>query len=48
VAELVFYPLFSPDGGGSSERTFVKQIVQKHLPNTATTSKLFGLSDVVD
>ena len=29
AAEVCIYPFFSPDGGAESERTFVKQIVQK-------------------
>lgn len=28
-AEVAIYPFFSPDGGADSERTFVKQVVQK-------------------
>jgi MoxR-like ATPase len=30
-AEVSIYPLYSPDGGLQSERTFVKQIVQKYV-----------------
>jgi len=30
AAEVHIYPFFSRDGGADSERTFVKQIVQKH------------------
>ena len=31
VAELLFYPIFSEEGGLSSERTFVKQVIQGAL-----------------
>ena len=35
-AEVSIYPLYSPDGGMQSERTFVRQLVQKYIPdNTA-------------
>ena len=30
AAEVCIYPFFNPDGGAESERTFVKQIVQKY------------------
>ena len=30
-AEVAIYPLYSPDGGLQSERTFVKQLVQKFV-----------------
>lgn len=37
-AEVAIYPLYSPDGGMQSERTFVKQLVQKYIPDgTADT-----------
>lgn len=37
-AEVSIYPLYSPDGGMQSERTFVKQLVQKYIPDgTADT-----------
>ena len=32
AAELVIYPQYSDAGGADSERSFVKQIVQKHMP----------------
>ena len=32
AAEVCIYPFFSPAGGVDSERTFIKQLVQKHLP----------------
>jgi MoxR-like ATPase len=37
-AEVSIYPLYSPDGGMQSERTYVKQLVQKFIPDgTADT-----------
>ena len=37
-AEVSIYPLYSPDGGMQSERTYVKQLVQKYIPDgTADT-----------
>ena len=33
--EILVYPLFSDEGGNDSERTYIKQVVQKYLaPNT--------------
>jgi len=32
-AEVSIYPLYSPDGGMQSERTFIKQLVQKFIPD---------------
>jgi hypothetical protein len=32
IAEICIYPFFDASGGVDSERTFVKQIVQKILP----------------
>jgi nitric oxide reductase NorQ protein len=37
-AEVAIYPLYSPDGGMQSERTFIKQLVQKYVTDdTADT-----------
>ena len=48
AAEVGIYPFFSEDGGVDSERTFVKQIVQKYCPTEAEASKdsLFGEGEV--
>lgn len=40
-AEVSIYPLYSQDGGLQSERTFVKQLVQKYV-NDGTASDLMG------
>ena len=33
IAELILYPQYSDDGGGESERIYIRQIVQKYLPS---------------
>ena len=38
-AEVCIYPLYSQDGGMQSERTFVKQVVQKFV-NDGTSDSL--------
>lgn len=43
-AEVSIYPLYSQDGGLQSERTFVKQLVQKYV-NDGTSDSLSGQSD---
>ena len=40
-AEVSIYPLYSNDGGLQSERTFVKQLVQKYV-NDGTADNLMG------
>lgn len=39
VAETCIYPFFDKDGGEDSERTFVKQTVQRFIPKASTTKK---------
>ena len=47
AAEVAIYPFFSEDGGVDSERTYVKQIVQKYCVNPdANTDDLFGAEDI--
>jgi nitric oxide reductase NorQ protein len=47
AAEVAIYPFFSEDGGVDSERTFVKQIVQKYCVNPeAEGQDLFGADDI--
>jgi hypothetical protein len=43
-AEVAIYPLYSQDGGMQSERTFVKQLVQKYVPD-GTADSLVGDDD---
>jgi len=33
-AEIAIYPLFDADGGVDSERTFIKQLIQRHISTT--------------
>jgi MoxR-like ATPase len=44
-AEVSIYPLYSQDGGLQSERTFVKQLVQKFV-NDGTADNLMGAESV--
>jgi hypothetical protein len=41
AAQVSVYPQFSNDGGVDSERTFVKQLVQKYI-NDGSTDDLFN------
>lgn len=43
-AEVSVYPLYSQEGGLQSERTFVKQLVQKYV-NDGTADNLMGAED---
>lgn len=40
-AEVSIYPLYSQDGGLQSERTFIKQLIQKYI-NDGTADNLMG------
>lgn len=48
AAEVAIYPFFSADGGADSERTFVKQLVQKFKIDTVVDNvdKLFTSDDL--
>jgi nitric oxide reductase NorQ protein len=47
AAEVAIYPFFSEDGGVDSERTYVKQIVQKYCVNPETNEgDLFGSDEI--
>ena len=43
-AEVSIYPLYSQDGGMQSERTFIKQLIQKFVPD-GTADNLMGGND---
>jgi len=43
-AEVSIYPLYSQDGGMQSERTYIKQLVQKYIPD-GTADSLNGTTD---
>jgi nitric oxide reductase NorQ protein len=52
--EILVYPLFSDEGGNDSERTYVKQVVQKYLANDIgnrihqdAENKAKGLQDII-
>ena len=47
AAQVSVYPQFSNDGGVDSERTFVKQLVQKYI-NDGSTDDLFNEDDLDD
>ena len=47
AAQITIYPQYSMDGGVDSERTFVKQIVQKFCDD-GTEEDLFNIEDTVD
>ena len=44
IAEASIYPHFSDDGGADSERTYMKQFVQKYVQNEDTPDELFSLN----
>lgn len=47
AADVAIYPFFSGDGGIDSEKTFVKQIVQKYCSNPDNEkADLFGAEDI--
>jgi MoxR-like ATPase len=48
AAEVTIYPLFDNAGGIDSERTFIKQIVQKYIPQDDTNEDLFNAEDIED
>jgi hypothetical protein len=47
AAQVSVYPQFSNDGGVDSERTFVKQLVQKYI-NDGSGEDLFNVEDIDD
>lgn len=40
-AETTIYPFYSPQGGAESERVYVSQLVQKHMPTNVNWDNLF-------
>jgi len=42
IAEVAIYPEFPSDGGLESERTYVKQVVQKYIPSESTSDLLMN------
>ena len=47
AAEVAIYPFFSEDGGIDSERTFIKQIVQKYDLSQKSVDPLFNVEDTL-
>ena len=47
AAEVLIYPRYDAAGGLDSERTFVKQLVQKYM-DTANTDDLFNVEEAVE
>jgi len=45
TAMVLIYPQYDDAGGLDSERTFVKQLVQKYMPTDADTDDLFNVED---
>lgn len=45
AAEICIFPFYSADGGLQSERTYVKQIVQRFIPASELRTELFDESD---
>ena len=48
LAEMIIYPDYPDDGGVDSERTMVKQIVQKYVPTKAAAAPITGSPDNPD
>ena len=48
AAMVLIFPQYDNAGGLDSERTFVKQIVQKYIPTDADTDDLFNVEDSED
>jgi hypothetical protein len=41
AAEVCIYPFFSDAGGADSERTYMRQLVQKYIPSIAPTGNVW-------
>ncbi len=48
AAMVLIYPQYDNAGGLDSERTFVKQIVQKYIPTNSDTDELFNIEESED
>ena len=46
AAEVCIYPFFDEDGGVDSERTFMKQVVQKYCGETEEDEDLFNAEEI--
>ena len=45
AADITIYPQYDNAGGLDSERTFIKQLVQKYIPTDADTDDLFNVEN---
>ena len=45
AANVLIYPQYDNAGGLDSERTFIKQLVQKYIPTDANTDDLFNVEE---
>ena len=45
AANVLIYPQYDNAGGLDSERTFIKQLVQKYIPTDASTDDLFNVEE---
>jgi len=48
AAETCIYPFFDNDGGVDSERTYMKQLVQKYIGADKEDENLFNEEEVSD
>ena len=46
LAEMIIYPDYPDDGGVDSERTMVKQIVQKYIDTKGTSKTIYKKTDI--
>jgi hypothetical protein len=46
AAEVAVYPFFSNDGGLDSERTYIKQLIQKYVGNSGDSDELFNEQEI--
>jgi hypothetical protein len=42
AAEVAIFPFYSQDGGMDSERTYIKQLIQKYIVDENEGEKLFN------
>ena len=45
-AEVAIYPFFSNDGGLDSERTYIKQLIQKYVGDAGDGEELFNEQEI--
>lgn len=41
AADVIIYPLYSTDGGNTSERVYIKQILQEYIPPEGTPDNIY-------